>query len=32
MGRATVRILAINAPDFRAVRESLQREGRFGTD
>lgn len=29
IGRATVRVLAINAPDFRSVRDSLQREGRF---
>lgn len=29
IGRATVRVLAINAPDFRSVRESLRREGRF---
>lgn len=28
-GRATVRVLAINAADFRSVRESLRREGRF---
>jgi hypothetical protein len=32
MGRVTVRVLAINAPDFRAVRDSLQREGRFVFD
>ena len=29
VGRATIRVLAINAPDFRSVREALQREGRF---
>jgi hypothetical protein len=27
VGRSTVRVLAINAPDFRAVREALHREG-----
>jgi len=29
IGRATVRVLAINAVDFRAVREALVQEGRF---
>ena len=29
IGRATVQVLAINAPDFRSVRDSLHREGRF---
>ncbi|HEX7362262.1 MAG TPA: HNH endonuclease signature motif containing protein [Bryobacteraceae bacterium] len=32
IGRATVRVLAINASDFRAVREALHREGRFAFD
>ena len=32
IGRATVRVLAINALDFLAVRDSLQREGRFASD
>jgi hypothetical protein len=29
---STVRVLAINAPDFRAVRDALQRERRFAFD
>lgn len=29
IGRATVRVLGINDPDFRSVREALRREGRF---
>ena len=29
VGRCTIVVLAINAPDFRAVREWLQKEGRF---
>jgi len=31
-GRATIRVLAIDASDFRAVRDALQREGRFAFD
>lgn len=29
VARATIQVLAINAPDFWAVRDSLLREGRF---
>ncbi|MDQ2841121.1 MAG: HNH endonuclease [Acidobacteriota bacterium] len=29
IGRYTIRVLAINAPDFRAVREWLRQEGLF---
>jgi hypothetical protein len=29
MGRSTVQVLAINAPDFRAVRDFFPQEGRF---
>jgi HNH endonuclease len=32
IGRGTVQVLAINAPDFKAVRESLQSGGRFPAD
>jgi hypothetical protein len=30
IGRCTIRVLAINAPDFRAVREWLKKEDRLG--
>jgi len=29
IGRVTVRVLAMNDPDFRGVRETLRREGRL---
>ena len=29
VGRCTVQVLGINAPDFRAVRDWLDKEGRF---
>jgi hypothetical protein len=28
-GRATVQVLAMNAPDFKAIRQSLRQEGAF---
>ncbi len=32
VGRVTVQVLAMNAPDFMQVREALMSEGVFGSD
>jgi hypothetical protein len=32
IGRITIQVLAVNAPDFRAVREALMEERTFLTE